>query len=306
MYYTSFNDDNELVDYLIPCYVYKCQKCRYETTTDRYTECSKCHVKFVSHSIFYKFFNNQLYRVYGKEGNESYKCIRGMYKCNLCKDLRKTDGTIKILSYVKKLQKNDEFYYDGYKIVFVNNVEPSHKKTEVKNEPKKIIIKRDDGTEIVKDTFKLNEFKYDFTIAREFNKTQVAICNDLECFIKYVTSHSCYASLPYFITVLENDFSKSIFNLEVDDDEDDKETIQYLNIMKTLIQYVQSVCKYYNEVYKRCQSKTIKGLSKADIEIILKSKINTSKYLNYTLPTTFTNYKEMADNIYKYISSINY
>jgi hypothetical protein len=229
-----------------------------------------------------------------------------MYKCNLCRDLRKTDGTIKILSYVKKLQKNDEFYYDGYKIVFVNNNEPSHKKTEVKNEPKKIIIKRDDGTEIVKDTFKLNEFKYDFTIAREFNKTQVAICNDLECFIKYVTSHSCYASLPYFITVLENDFSKSIFSLEVDDDEDDKETIQYLNIMKTLIQYVQSVCKYYNEVYKRCQSKTIKGLSKADIEIILKSKIDTSKYLNYTLPTTFTNYKEMANSIYKYISSINY
>lgn len=309
MYYTSIDDNNKLVDYIVWCYVYKCPKCNYETTNDKSEICPKCKTHLTSNFIHYKFFNDQLYKIYLANGQMIYIPIRNIYRCNPCKDSRKINGNIKIGHYIKQLQKNDEFYYNGFKIIFINKNNTSQSTTPIN---RKITIVNKGKVESVHEVIpqlKISNIKYDFTLVKEFNDNISTICNDLEKFIKYFNSRSCYSSLHQFINLLHNAFATSIINLEVDEDEDEDDVISYLKIMKSFIEYVQSVCKHYDEVYKHCKLlkelgyTTVDGLTQEDINEILSNKVDTAKYLKYKLSDT-NSYSEMANEIRKYIIAI--
>ena len=311
MYYTSIDNNNELVDYVVWCYVYKCPKCNYETTSSKFVTCPKCKTHLTTNSIHYTFFNDQLYKNYLVDNQIVYIPVRNIYNCAPCRDLSKINGTIKIGHYTKQLQKNDEFYYDSSKIVFMNKDKPKMSQSATPMNRKITIVKKGkvESVHTIIPQLRISNIKYDFTLFKDFNDNISTICVNLDELIKHVESHSCYANLHYFIDLLHSDFAKSIIDLEVCENDDD-DVVSYLNVMKSLINYVRLVCEYYDEVYRQCKlfkelNQTIDGLTQEDVNEILNNKIESAKYLKYKLSNTNSCVK-MASEINKYITAINY
>jgi hypothetical protein len=333
MYYTKLENSGELYDYVIPCNACKCPKCGYETVSFKHKQCTKCKVNFDIVHIHYKYFNEQLYKVSMKDDKEVYQDVTELFNGQPCPKKSKTHGTIKICNYFAHLRENDEFYYNN-RLIFIkgHNSKPqiekkknSEKNSEQKNSEKKPEVEKNsekkpeniiDKASIV--TFSKSakakpelidpwSIKFNINVFDEFIKINGSITSDEDDNDKFredLDRHSIYSVLNVLISFLETDFAKSIAEFDDDDEYDDESDLAYLHFMGEIAQKIILAAKHYDKIYQTCRlltelGMTVDKLSKEDVRRISNSKCDVSKFMNYQIPWTYSNTKEIIQAVKK-------
>lgn len=307
IYYTACVN-NELYDYALPCYEYKCSKChlyrKYSPVNDN---CPLCNNKFEINVCIYEFFNNQVYkRCTHSDNSIYYTLVINNFNCHVSPTF-KQENNITLGNYMKSLYKKCMFYCGIDGKLIIESIKKVNENEEIKDEnEQKNEVKEEIKQEVKKENKEVKakkDYKHDKlvkTIAKRLNAckfNQIKIdFSKLEKFLDDYDSPDVTkifkdfdnVSIFKYITVIDMMFSKwTLFTfddsvqilLNKDDPEHDIEdfVIFYFEIVSKFAKASEYVSKVRDIVNDYRETSEILEIFS---EIQLNDLYSDMKYLN--------------------------